>query len=130
MAKKKDAKIDSCKRKREDNTSDITTMSEDALLVKVYQKVSETEKSLTDSIHEVDKKVDVIDSRLKDMATIPGVEVMLAKQKESCRDESKKTGEIRSLSSHKRQNAKIIGATSGIAAALWAIAEILRNMLQ
>jgi hypothetical protein len=129
MAKKK-ATVEPCAKPRDDNTSDITTMNDDKLLVKVYQKVSDTERSLTESIHRVDKKVDVIDTKLKDMATIPEVEVMLAKQKEACRDEFERPRGSKSVSLQKRQNAKIIGATSGIAAALWAIAEVLRNLLQ
>lgn len=118
--------------KKHDTTSDITGITDDAVSIKIYRAVTETNENLTARIHEVDKKVDNLATRfdtiLPELATEDHVEVRLGKHKEKCRSDRKKSDDRITSGFQRRSSAKAIGTTGGIAAALWALVEIIRNI--
>ncbi len=77
---------------RDDNSS-LNNMNTDTLLIKVYRAIQETDRRLTDSIHEVDLKVVALSTRFDDLDVVSdsAINYIVATHKEECRRESKKS---------------------------------------
>lgn len=114
-----------------ETTSEISNLGIDSILIKTYRAVQDTEKNLTEKIHNVDTEVKSLSARfdtvIPTFATNDNVDAKIANQKEVCRDDRKKSAERINVIYDRKHNAKLVGIMSGIGAALLAIAELLRN---